>query len=518
MAALLGGLGRSPSIRLVVQISIAALSFAAYAIAVLVLDQGRATGFLLEEAGPIPIELSRRLYQTDAGLMDTGMYRFFLEALVAQLTAEQAIDAALNGRATPTGASAVASDGIGIGGIVVTEAAFALFGPRAEAFPLFFLALITISAAAFVIRYQDQRMSAVPILFLGLTLLLLTVLTATTTIWPSQAPIGGVRYYAVVGILPALHWCFEFSGDDDGPRPFTRWTLLVIQAVILGLAILVRGSPLYLLGPVLVCAAISFWRHRPRRPWRAFAVLLLVPLAVIYLEVAQAPRFAFPEYSKSGRLHGNVWHRLFVSLQLHPEWPFPGVRELFPCPEIPQGITPTSSDSSGHCVWFKHVRDHNLPMDVAANGIYGERYERVLQTAFFTIARKYPREVFETFSYYKPTVIFGTMTSWNRLWWTKAPREIIWLVVLQGALLAGFVLVRPPRAPVRDAAHRAGLLLLFMITGLLPPLVAWGGLAQIVDLILYMMCGLAIVLAVIVSAACHLSAKTKSTRGVEKRP
>jgi hypothetical protein len=504
---------RIPSVRLVVRISIAALSFAVYAIAVLMLDQGSSTSFIAEEAGPIPVDLSQRLYQTGNGRMDTGMYRFFLEALGARLTAKKAIDEALNGRATPTGISVVAQDGNGVGGIVIVEAAFALFGPSTQALPLFFLALIGISAAAFVARYQSQRMSAVPILFLGLTLLLLTVLTATPT--SSQVPIGGIRYYAVVGILPALHWCFEFIGDDDGPRKSIRWALLIIQVVILGLAILVRGSPIYLLVPVIVCAAVLFWRCRVRRPWRAFAAFLLVPLAVIFLEVGQAPRFAFPEYSSTGRLYGIVWHRVFISFGLHPEWPFSGVRELFPCPEVPEGITPKGSDRSGHCVWLKYSRDHNL-MDAALNGVYGGNYERVLRTAFFTIVRKYPRESFETFFYYKPSLIFHTMTRWNLLWWAAAPTEIIWLALLQGALLAGFVLVQPPRAPIGDAMNRAGMLPLFVIPGLLPPLVAWGGAIQIADLILYMMCGCAIVLWVVVSAACHVLRNAKSNPGAEK--
>jgi hypothetical protein len=166
MGSLFGALGHGQSVSRILRVAIAALSFAVYAIAVLMLDQGRSMSFALEEGGPIPVTLSQRLYQTRSGQMDTGLYRFFLEALSAHLTAEQAIDEALNGRAKPTGISVVVQDGIGIGGIVITEAAFALFGPRAQALPLFFLALVGISAAAFVTRYRDQRMSAVPILFL----------------------------------------------------------------------------------------------------------------------------------------------------------------------------------------------------------------------------------------------------------------------------------------------------------------------------------------------------------------
>jgi hypothetical protein len=499
VGSLFGALEHGQSVSRILRVAIAALSFAVYAIAVLMLDQGRSMSFALEEGGPIPVTLSQRLYQTPSGQMDTGLYRFFLEALSAHLTGERAIDEALNGRAKPTGISVVVQDGIGIGGIVITDAAFALFGPRAQALPLFFLALVGISAAAFVTRHRDQRMSAVPILFLGLTLLLLTVPTPLA----SEAPVGGVRYYAIVGILPALHWCFEFGRHSDAPRPFIRGALLVIQVAILGLAILVRGSPVYLLGPVIVCAVISLWRRRVRWPWRAAAALLLGPFALLYLEVGAAPRFAFSEYANTGRLYGNFWHRLFISFGVHPAWPFSGVREVFPCPGIPEGIVPNVVDRNGHCVWLKYGSDHNLPAGVANKGIYDGQYELVLRTAFLTIVRKYPREAFETFFYYKPALIFQNITSWTWLWWKEAPTEIIWLAFLQGALLAGFVLVEPPRAPISDATNRVGILLLFVIPGLLPPLAAWAVSHTMVDLILYIMCGYAILLSVVVSAACR---------------
>ena len=87
--------------------------------------------------------------------------------------------------------------------------------------------------------------------------------------------------------------------------------------------------------------------------------------------------------------------------------------------------------------------------------------------------RKYPREAFETFFYYKPRLIFHTMTKLELVVVGAAPTEIIWLALLQGALLAGFVVVQPPRVPIGDAMNRAGMLLLFVIPGLLPPLVVW---------------------------------------------
>jgi hypothetical protein len=111
-------------------------------------------------------------------------------------------------------------------------------------------------------------------------------------------------------------------------------------------------------------------------------------------------------------------------------------------------------------------------------------------------------------------LIFQALTGWNRLWWAAAPTEIISLAFLQGVLLASFVLAQPLPAPISDAANQAGMLLLFAVPGLLPAFVAWGGM----DFILFMMCGLVIVLWVVISAARHLLIKAKSTPEAEKQP
>jgi hypothetical protein len=64
-----------------------------------------------------------------------------------------------------------------------------------------------------------KDLSAIPPVLLALTWLLITFISGPPRLAYAQEPIGGIRYYAVIGILPALHWCFEplchvpFSSD-----------------------------------------------------------------------------------------------------------------------------------------------------------------------------------------------------------------------------------------------------------------------------------------------------------------
>src|SRR5262249_20803589 len=146
----------------------------------------------------------------------------------------------------------------------------------------------------------------------------------------AQAAIGGIRSYALIGILPALHWCFEFSDHGRLRRDgVARAALLAVQVVILGLSIFVRGSPIYLLIPVFVMAIIALRKNAARAERRRILIWVVIPTALLGLALGVLPRLAFPDYAKAGRLVPVVWHRIFISLGAHPEWPFPGLRDKY---------------------------------------------------------------------------------------------------------------------------------------------------------------------------------------------
>lgn len=137
------------------------------------LHQDQSVRFEIEEDGPLPAAMSHRLYGAPLGLINSGFIQYFTKD-AAELSVGQAVEQAARGAASQTHVLSISMDGGGVGGIVVAELGFALFGSHAVALPLLFVLLIGISAACFLGRYRDERMSAVTILLLALILLLVT--------------------------------------------------------------------------------------------------------------------------------------------------------------------------------------------------------------------------------------------------------------------------------------------------------------------------------------------------------
>jgi hypothetical protein len=485
---------------------LAVASFSVYAIMVLSLHQERVVPFQVEETGALQAATSHWRYRTPLGLIDSSLRQYFFDqALALHLPAEQAVEEAIHGSSIQTHNLVIASDGNGVGSIVAAELAFALFGPHARALPLLFALLVGISAACLLLRYRDERVSAVPTVLLAMGLLLITPLSSD--VGSSQAAIGGIRNYAVVGILPALHWCFEFmdAGSPYRTVGLKRWALLFIQVAILGLSILVRGSPIYLLIPVIAGAAYALWRNRGKANQRPRLTVLFIPIAALLIGLTVLPRLAFPEYAKAGRLYNIVWHRVFISLSLHPDWPFPGVHEKFVCPEIPEGITKWGGDRNGHCAWIVYAHSHAMPSDILVAKVYDSDYEAALRGAFFDVIRAYPREALETFFYYKPRNTLQQSAAALRPYLSDATRSIGSLVALQLLLVIAFIGTRPPAAPLRDAGCRAAVLCLFLIPALVPQWIAWTSMTVSADLFAYLLCGCIIALWLGVSMMARLA-------------
>jgi hypothetical protein len=491
----------------VVRIVLTAISFVVYVAAVLTLHQDKVVPFDVEEIGPIPAALSHRLYGTPPGLIDSALAKFFFEAEQAGTPAKEVVDRVMQGAVTPSGQTNLAMDGIGIGGIAGEELAFTLFGTHARSQQLLYLLLIGVSTGLFVVRYGDERMSAAPILLAALTLLLLTPLSAAAD--AREVPIGGVRYYAIVGTLPALHWCFEFFDLGVKPRIASalRWALLGGQLPILALGLLVRGSPVYLLLPLIGSIGIALWRYGRSR-WRMVAVLLVAPTVLVLVGIDALAEFRYPPYAESGLAFVNIWHRAFIGLGIHPDWPFPGVREAYQCPEIPEGIVASTVDRNGHCVWWDYARKHQLSASFVIEQIYGPDYERAMREAYFDVIRKYPRRVLETFLYYKPLLAWDTMRGELPNLSLSEARTILPMAIMQIVLVIAFIVTRPPAAPLRDVALRIGVLLPFLIGVIVPLLIAWAAPQTVVDLLAYILCACILALWLVVSLALYVGMGT----------
>jgi hypothetical protein len=466
---------------------LAALSFLVFAFAVLSLHQERSIPFAIEETGPIPVALSHVLFGAPRGLVDSGMSNFFWRDVLG-IPAEEAVERALTRGIAQAHDLGPMPDGNGIGAIVMVRAAFALFGVHAHALSYFFVLLLGLSAGAFIFRYQDSRIFAVPVLFTAFTALLLTpMITPYVAI---QAPIGGVRSYAIIGILAALHWCFELAVDRTDFRLGNgiRWVLLGIQIAILGLAILVRGSPIYLLGPVVVVAIYHLRRLWGEPGMSATLLRLAIPaVALIAIPASIAP-LVFPEYAQAGKARTVVWHRVFVSFTLHPEWPFAGLRHTYPCPNIPEGLSIAAGDRNGHCVWLDYASGHGLSDGQAIDRVYGSEYEAALRAAVWQVVRTYPKEAFETFFYYKPKQVLDTIGKMLQPQWSAAPPSIMIALMLQFAIVIASFMAWPIHGSLIDIAYGARFLALFLLFNLIPFFIAWASESTAIDFIVYLLC------------------------------
>jgi len=480
-----------------VRTAVVALSFIAYALAVASLHQERAVQFAVEEDGPIPVALSHRLFGSPLGLIDSGLTDYFRKKATG-ISAEVAVEQAVDGAATETHALAISSDGTGVGGFLAADAAFSLFGPHARSLPIFFLLAIGISVALFTARYQDDRVLAVPVLLLAFTVLLLTPVSAPAN--AAQAPIGGIRYYAIAAIIPALHWCLEFASSESPSRrdAILRWLLLGGQIAILTLAILIRASSAYLIGAAILSAAYCAIKRRDRAWLRP---MLAAPCAAIFIALFVAPALSFPDYASKGRAGGVVWHRVFISLGSNPSWPFAGLRDVYICPEIPEGLVPSIVDRNGHCVWLHDAQARGISLRDANDGLYGRQYEEVMRSAFFYVAASYPLETFKTFFYFKPQSALRQIANTMRFDVTDATRAIALLVILQFVAALAFILSM--RIPSSGVARCTELLGLFLVLSLAPQFVAWTTPSTAVDLFAYLWCACATASLAVITFACR---------------
>src|SRR5262249_28284556 len=137
----------------------------------------------------------------------------------------------------------------------------------------------------------------------------------------NEMPIGGNRYFGMLGVLPALHLYFDLREEPrDASHTWARAS--GVQVVLLMLVILVRSGSAYLLGLIalgVLGRLYATWSERPRRLMFLREARRLLVIAVVSLIIMVA---LVPDYLRYGRVFGHVWHRAFISLALHPDWPF----------------------------------------------------------------------------------------------------------------------------------------------------------------------------------------------------
>jgi hypothetical protein len=471
----------------------ALISFAIYATLVFLLHPAQNDNFLPERSS-FAAAASNVYYEAPLGKVYSGVLARFFETSpsgatlpIEQLLAEAAQNQIMRG---PIQANTV--DGNGIGYIIVADIGFRLFGPHVASVVGTMLLLMGISAAAFFFRFRDQRTVVVILYFTSLTIMLFT--TLVWGVWHIAIPIGGIRYFSLVAILPAFHLMLECAGTRglSGKINVRHLVPLAMQVVIFLLAILVRNSAAPLIAAVATGCLLYAWRLRRNRvalnrlltKAGYMVVVGFVFVGVLMMSVSRG-------YLADGRFTETVWHRIFVSLGLSPTWPFGTLQKIYNCEDrVSSGLINGPDDRNGLCVWLVYARNHNLSTERLPYLTYSRQYDSALREAFFKILWSYPAEVLDTFFHIKPRYILWSVGESLKIDLAPIPRLLIWL--LAAALANLFLFGLSPWPVTRSDLHLTigSATALFAAFSIMPYIAVWAMPHTSADLTFYCLFGL----------------------------
>lgn len=467
------------------------VAFLAYAAAVLSMHGTQKSAWDLEHPGGIALAASYLYYGKPFGLIDSGLWdRMFKRARVSNTAEAEPPELFLQDAAAkriPAGPSIpVTTAGYGLGYSYFATAALSLFGPRTFSLTLGFVIVLGASVLLFVLGFQDQRTLAAGVLLGALTLFLLTP-SATDRGLIDQGPIGGYRFFVVAGILPALHIMFELFDCRTGER-LRNLVLTGLQLLVLLAVASVRLSAVYFLVALVFAAAVLIW-WRPRdHVGRRAIVRKVALLAAVGVVLQLGAHFAMPRAHKElGMLSDPAWHRTFVGLGLHPEWPFGNLADAFDCKrEVPGALSRGLLDSNGFCAYYDAVNKGAAPAP-----LFGAGYEKLVRKAFFRVVREYPRQVLETYLLYKPLGIWRTLSTGASLHISAQNVPAAIALAVEAAVLILLLLLTPRRYGFSEIVLAFALVSGFSLA---PPLIAWSSPPTSPDIITYMYAWLLLIL------------------------
>jgi hypothetical protein len=471
---------------------LAIASFIIYVSAVVALHQERRAQYAVDVYG-LAGAVSNLVYGAPVGTIYDGVLAPFLEGSrpVAQVLEESA-----RGEVRTGALVKFAPDGNGIGYVAVTTLAMRLFGLNLSSMTFLLLGFMAASTLAFLWRYRDERAFAVPLYFFSVTIMLFTWLVYDRNI-ANQIPIGGMRYYSVVAVLPAMHVLLEVA-DTSRPAAIARvrnLALLAVQLFLLAAVVFIRPSAAYLPMAIVAGALLVIAAHRRNRAalrtimgkgaYLAALTGLLVGLTILWM-----PK----DYLEAGRATPAFWHRLVLSLGAGPAWPYDNIRDVYRCNEkwaIPD-LVPGIVDQNAECLWASYAAAHGISMRDFPEQYLGGRYETAMREAFFNFARLNPARVLETFLYYKPWMTLSMIEEGMKIDLARQPTLMISLLLAQAANLVCIAFISP--SPGKRTKILGSITILFLIFSLLPVFVAWATAHTSVDLLLYLFFGLGLIL------------------------
>jgi hypothetical protein len=469
------------------RLRLAGLAFLAYAAAIIWQQDIQKSTWRVEQSGSLQVAAAYLYYGKPFGSIDGGLWDFFLKhGSSAAPSQEQPADVFLasaslrkisSGETIPT-----TMDGNALGHAYFATAALFLFGPHTSSLVFGFVALLGLSVLMFLLRFPDDRILAVPVLFSALTLMLLTPV-ATSEKWIDQSAIGGIRFFVIAGILPTLHIILELFDSGRHSAKASIYALLVVQFALLLSVIAVRMSAMYFVAAIAFAAILSVWVRRGDPSRRRVVVANIAFLIMLGVIGHFAGRLLTPDAYLNAGLSEVFWHRAFSGLGANPDWPFGNLAARMDCrPQIPEGLLPGVLDRNAHCAYVAATKK-------GAEGgiIYGPQYETAVRQSFFEVAKDYPEKVLETYLIYKPRLMWQTLSDSTRFELSRRMLPIIAAVAVQLAILIATI-----RLPAGETSKLRGICAAFAVIAtfsLAPQLFAWSSVATSIDLLCYLYVG-----------------------------
>lgn len=467
---------------------ISTVAFLLYALGVVTLDQARSPGWGVEAAGPLPSAISYLVYGVPLGALDENVQvEINRPNGVQNGVAAAASGFVPRGRLIPN-----TPDGLGAGSVLFATLALKMFGKNIAALVKFFLLLEGISVFAFAARFRDTRLFFIPLYFFVFTIILVTPLSIGFDAVVGM-PIGGQRFFVAATFLPAVHIIFELmdgsSNTADRKEAISGNLLLFVQSVLLFATLLVRSATSYVFGVIVFAAAYRLYRdrreHRSSVGLMYKAAIILSGLAVWVVVVTAA----LPNYVETGRAVGNFWHRSFVGLAFHPNWPFGNLREVYKCPLIGGLSREGSADSNAFCVWEADPRNAGVPASDLRYSYFSGDYEKVIRAAYFYVVTHYPKQTFELYAFVKSEELYFVLSqSWKflfELFDAHASKGLYAIVAIQCALFA-YAAFQFGRNDSAFVAMLFFILLALFVLSIAPRYVAWSSFETAIDMIFLM--------------------------------
>lgn len=302
--------------------------------------------------------------------------------------------------------------------------------------------------------------------------------------------------------VACLSYLFELCDRTSrGSDPSRRYLVpLFVQTALFILAIVVRSSVGYLVAVILVGALITFHQNRKTHVSNELLYRKAANSVIVAIIAASVLMALMPNYLNSGRTLGIFWHRAFISLSLHPDWPFGNLSELYPCrDDVPEGLTRAAGgDHIAHCVWTAYTRRLGRSVAEMNAGVHSSEYESVVRAAYWNAVSSYPWKAIELYTFYKPKILGYTLLTALHLQFdrTNVP---IWLLLTFQITIFILFLVETYRSGKGTLPRQTTVMFAFSgVLSLLPGLVAWNVLATSVDTIFFMYAGAAIIITLVI--------------------